>query len=94
MLSAELKRTSARLRPSARTARDWPSPASARGSRASCMPLVAQTVAAMVVHAEAARSLLDRDLAQADVAMGAIEDTGRQTLGEMRRILGVLRDGR
>ena len=53
---------------------------------------VAQTVAAMVVHAEAARSLLGGDLRQADMAMGAIEDTGRQTLGEMRRILGVLRD--
>lgn len=53
---------------------------------------VAQTVAAMVVQAEAARSLLDGDAAQADMAMVAIEDTGRQTLGEMRRILGVLRD--
>jgi signal transduction histidine kinase len=52
---------------------------------------VAQTVAAMIVQAEAARSLLGGDLAQADLAMGAIENTGRETLGEMRRILGVLR---
>jgi signal transduction histidine kinase len=53
--------------------------------------VVAHTVAAMVIQTEAARSLLDRDLAQADAAMSAIESTGRQTLAEMRRILGVLR---
>ncbi|MDQ6806939.1 MAG: histidine kinase [Actinomycetota bacterium] len=53
--------------------------------------VVAQSVAAMVVQAEAARAMLERDPARADTAMGAIEDTGRQTLAEMRRILGVLR---
>ncbi len=53
--------------------------------------VVAQSVAAMVVQAEAARTVLDRDPGGADAAMGAIEDTGRQTLAEMRRILGVLR---
>jgi signal transduction histidine kinase len=45
----------------------------------------------MVVQAEGARSMLSDDPARADVAMGAIEDTGRQTLAEMRRLLGVLR---
>lgn len=53
--------------------------------------VVARSVAVMVVQAEAARGLLDRDRVRADAAMGAIEDTGRQTLAEMRRILGVLR---
>jgi signal transduction histidine kinase len=53
--------------------------------------MVAHSVAAMVVQAEAARSLLGHDPARADAAMGAIEGTGRQTLAEMRRILGVLR---
>jgi signal transduction histidine kinase len=53
--------------------------------------VVARSVAAMVIQAEAARGLLDRDPARADAAMGAIEGTGRQTLAEMRRILGVLR---
>ncbi|MGA2007145.1 MAG: histidine kinase [Solirubrobacteraceae bacterium] len=53
--------------------------------------VVARSVAAMVIQAEAARGLLDRDRVRADAAMGAIEDTGRQTLAEMRRILGVLR---
>ncbi|HEY5262171.1 MAG TPA: histidine kinase [Solirubrobacteraceae bacterium] len=53
--------------------------------------VVAQSVAAMVVQAEAAGTTLDRDPARADTAMSAIEDSGRQTLAEMRRILGVLR---
>lgn len=53
--------------------------------------MVAHSVAAMVVQSEAARSLLDHDPARADTVMGAIEGIGRQTLAEMRRILGVLR---
>jgi len=53
--------------------------------------VVARGVAAMVIQAEAARGLLDRDPLGADAAMGAIENTGRQALAEMRRILGVLR---
>jgi signal transduction histidine kinase len=53
--------------------------------------VVARSVAAMVIQAEAARGRLDRDPVRADAAMGAIEDTGRQVLAEMRRILGVLR---
>ncbi len=53
--------------------------------------LVAHRVAAMVVQAEGARSILVHDPARADAAMGAIEDTGRRTLADMRRILGVLR---
>ena len=53
--------------------------------------VVARSVAAMVVQAEAARGLLDRDPATADAALEAVEDVGRQALSEMRRILGVLR---
>ena len=53
--------------------------------------LVARRVAAMVVQAEGARSMLVHDQARADAAMGVIEDTGRRTLADMRRILGVLR---
>jgi signal transduction histidine kinase len=55
--------------------------------------IVARSVAGMVVQAEGARGMLAQDPARADVAMAAIEDTGRQTLAEMRRILGVLRQG-
>ena len=54
---------------------------------------VAQSVAAMVVQAEAALRLVGHDPAQADMAMSTIEATGRDALSEMRRILGVLRHG-
>ena len=53
--------------------------------------VVARSVAAMVVQAEAARGRLDTDPATADAALEAVEDVGRQALNEMRRILGVLR---
>jgi signal transduction histidine kinase len=53
--------------------------------------IVARSVAAMVVQAEAASGRLDGDPAAADAALEAIENVGRQALGEMRRILGVLR---
>jgi DNA-binding NarL/FixJ family response regulator len=53
--------------------------------------VVARSVAAMVVQAEAARGRLDGNPATADTALEAVEDVGRQALGEMRRILGVLR---
>ncbi len=53
--------------------------------------VVAHSVAAMVIQAEAARGLLGGDPASADTALEGVESTGRQALGEMRRILGVLR---
>lgn len=53
--------------------------------------IVAGSVSAMVVQTEVAQQLLDQDPDQADAAMAAVEDAGRQTLAEMRRILGVLR---
>ena len=53
--------------------------------------VVASSVSAMVVQAEAAQLLLNEDLERADEVMAAVEDTGREALAEMRRILGVLR---
>jgi signal transduction histidine kinase len=53
--------------------------------------LVAGNVSAMVIQAEAAELLLDRDLQAADRAMAAVEQTGRDALSDMRRALGVLR---
>jgi signal transduction histidine kinase len=53
--------------------------------------VVAGRVSAMVVQTEAAQQLLLEDLDRADAAMAAIEEAGRETLSEMRRILGVLR---
>jgi signal transduction histidine kinase len=53
--------------------------------------LVANSVSAMIVQTQAAQRLLAEVPADADRAMAVIEDTGRQALAEMRRILGVLR---
>jgi signal transduction histidine kinase len=53
--------------------------------------VVAGRISAMVVQTEAAQQLLLEDLDRADAAMAAVEEAGRQTLSEMRRILGVLR---
>ena len=53
--------------------------------------LVANSVSDMIVQARAAQSLLGEGPARADEAMATLEDTGRQALAEMRRILGVLR---
>ena len=55
--------------------------------------VVAGSVSAMVVQTEAAQQLLLEDLDRADAAMAAVEDAGRETLSEMRRILGVLGRG-
>jgi signal transduction histidine kinase len=95
-LTSELRRTSAQLAVE-REDRAQLAVAGERSRIASELhAIVAHSVAAMVVQAEGARSMLVRDPARADAAMGAIEDTGRRTLAEMRGILGVLRhvDGR
>jgi signal transduction histidine kinase len=54
--------------------------------------VVATAVSAMVVQTEAAQRLLAVDAARADEAMESIEEAGRRTLSEMRRVLGVLRE--
>jgi signal transduction histidine kinase len=54
--------------------------------------LLAHTVSVMVVQAEAAEDLLDRDQARARRSLVAIQDTGREALTELRHLLGVLRD--
>jgi signal transduction histidine kinase len=52
---------------------------------------IARDVATMVVQAEAASVLLERNVEEADAALAAIVATGRPALAEMRRIVGVLR---
>jgi signal transduction histidine kinase len=54
--------------------------------------VVAHTMAIMVVQAGAARRVLDRDPAAAEQALGTVEETGRVALGELRRLLGFLRE--
>jgi signal transduction histidine kinase len=53
--------------------------------------VVAHNVSVMVVQAGAGRRMLDHDPARSRDAFESIEDTGRQALVEMRRLLGVLR---
>ena len=45
----------------------------------------------MTVQAAAARLLFDDDPTRARESLVAVEETGRQALGEMRRLLGILR---
>jgi signal transduction histidine kinase len=52
--------------------------------------VVAHSVSMMVVQAGGARRILERDPARAVAAAELIERTGREALGEMRRLLGVL----
>jgi signal transduction histidine kinase len=53
--------------------------------------VVAHALSAMVVQAGGARRLAERNPAQAGVAFGAVESTGREALAEIRTLLGVLR---
>jgi signal transduction histidine kinase len=55
--------------------------------------VVTHSVSVMVVQAAAARRLVPNDPARAREAMAAVENTGREALDEMRRLLGVLRRG-
>jgi signal transduction histidine kinase len=54
--------------------------------------VVAHHVSVMTVQATAAQRMLERDPALAREAMAAVESTGRAALGEMRSIVGVLRE--
>ena len=53
--------------------------------------VVAERVSTMTVQARAARQLLETGSGEADDALATIERTGRETMNELRRLLGVLR---
>ncbi|TDC78196.1 two-component sensor histidine kinase [Micromonospora sp. KC606] len=54
--------------------------------------VVAHSMAVMIVQADGARFMLDRDPETAKVAVKVVADTGRQALEEMRRLVDVLRE--
>ena len=53
--------------------------------------VIAHSVSVMTVQAAAARLLFDDDPPRARESLVAVEETGRQALAEMRRLLGILR---
>ncbi|SDD70904.1 sensor histidine kinase [Actinokineospora iranica] len=53
--------------------------------------VVAHTVSVMVLYTSVARRAVARDPAAADTALAQVEESGRQSLTELRRLLGVLR---
>lgn len=53
--------------------------------------VVAHAVSVMVVQAGAADQLLESDPARSRQALHAIQDSGRQAVDELRRLLGILR---
>ena len=55
--------------------------------------VVAHNVSVVVVQAAAAERMVETDPERARQAMRDVAATGRQALAEMRRLLGVLRDG-
>lgn len=56
--------------------------------------VVAHSMSVIVVQATAARRVLGRSPHEAATALEAIENIGRESLQEMRRVLGVLRNDR
>jgi signal transduction histidine kinase len=54
--------------------------------------VVAHAISVVVVQSRGGRKVLDRDPDAARTAFDSIERTGEQALGEMRRLLGMLRD--
>ncbi|QKG25661.1 sensor histidine kinase [Actinomadura verrucosospora] len=53
--------------------------------------IIAHCVSVMVVQAGAAEDLLDRDPAKARAPLLSVQETGRQAVGELHRMLGLLR---
>jgi signal transduction histidine kinase len=54
--------------------------------------VVAHSLSVMVVQAEAAEAMLESDPERARRPLEAVQETGRSALGELRRMLGVLRE--
>jgi signal transduction histidine kinase len=55
--------------------------------------VIAHSVSVMVVQAGAAQQVLRADPTAAERALGSVQSTGRQAIGELGQLLGVLREG-
>ncbi|HET9171424.1 MAG TPA: histidine kinase [Actinospica sp.] len=55
--------------------------------------ILAHAVSLMIVQAEAGAAVVHRDAARAEAAFDAVADGGREALTQLRRMLGVLREG-
>ncbi len=55
--------------------------------------IVAHHLSVVVIQAQGAQRVAEKDLARAKTAMADVERTGRTALEEMRRLLGLLRSG-
>jgi signal transduction histidine kinase len=89
-LSAELHETAARLAEANEDAQRQAAIDERRRIAREMHDLVAHSMSVMVVQAGGARRILAKDPARALEAATRIERTGREALGEMRHLLGVL----
>lgn len=55
--------------------------------------VIAHSLTVMIAVSDGARLAADENPQQAKEAMGRVAETGRRTLGEVRRLLGTVRDG-
>ena len=55
--------------------------------------IVAHSVTIMVLHAAGAKRVVDTDLTRAKASLSTIESSGKQAMGELRRLLELLREG-
>ena len=91
-LASDLTRTNRELETErARTTRLAVSEERARIAR-EVHDVLAHTVSVMVLQAEAAEALLGTDSTRSRSSLVSIQETGRDALGELRRLLGVIRD--
>ena len=69
-----------------------PSTRSGRGSRASCTTSSPTALSVIAIQSDAAEAALDKDPELARAPLHAIRASAGEALGEMRRLLGVLRE--